>query len=345
MAQDPNDDGNYPGKGELKFYFWSFSNTRLYTYTFRTFTFFAVEIRNNVLCTYVKSKKANEAGHFIPFSDFSASIEFHSLNRIKGKSTFYIFKCSSARTSEEFYVPVTIDDLVSNTNAIETFNKYREGYNAIIHKDVAKKSKFEQFCFNMIAEYDQRGPSMKKGCIAFEHLGPYDVSVNGGMKTIVIVGRGEIISASDDYDGSDLPVFYTGKNKALPNVYVAPFDLAKSNHFINLLIEYHSTNLGSLFSLFGFYHLSLQRSTLTKSLIKYGVGHILGNGQTGKSTIAEHFNMMMPRLAENLDKMADSTSLTVTRLLKKASEFGPVIIQDPPIDLKKIGRRIFGFDV
>ena len=53
-----------------------------------------------------------------------------------------------------------------------------------------------------------------------------------------------------------------------------------------------------------------QGKALTKGLIKYGICHILGNGQTGKSTIAEHFNMIMPRLAENLDKMADSTSST-----------------------------------
>jgi hypothetical protein len=98
--------------------------------------------RGGMLKVFVKGRKKDEPGRWDLLCEFSMTVVSHAMNKIKGRSRCFIFRCvvSTGNESETFYVPLARDDCDEFTHLFDVFKARKKGCGAFIHKDNCNKN-------------------------------------------------------------------------------------------------------------------------------------------------------------------------------------------------------------
>ena len=292
---------------------------------------FVVRQVANGLQIFLRKKQHDTTGHWVTFSNFTISVNYHSVNDLERLGKLYVLTCCVKGTKSQttFDVFLTKSDCGKQSLLMKKFSDAMKNYDGFLNVD-CKEANLKSFVYQKICEYDALPDKSKQEAVVIDRLGEFTVETSHGPRKIFAIGRNQLVALSNKVPLDSYTLLTTCPS--LPDRYISgPSALRSASGFINSEIAYHDINAGSILSLHGYSVLSMNRSGLEKNKLKIGACSIFGNGLTGKSKAADHLCMTFPRNGQNMEPRKDC-KMSCPLLIPELAKTRPPIIQDHPTD-------------
>jgi hypothetical protein len=262
--------------------------------------------RGGMLKVFVKGRKKDEPGRWDLLCEFSMTVVSHAMNKIKGRSRCFIFRCvvSTGNESETFYVPLARDDCDEFTHLFDVFKARKKGCGAFIHKDNCNKnSRPINWCRSLMTEYETGAAARKKGAVVADKRGLVTATLDDGrFGSIFILGPHCAIPVSMNLTNCDVKQIEIiwicsaeSEDITAPIVELAGPQQDTRKLWVEALSVYYAINKGSLFALFGQLFLNMNMKDLVRHGLKLASAQIIGEMGSGKSDLAGHIQSIFPR--------------------------------------------------
>ena len=292
-----------------------------------------IENRDGCLKMY-SMVRATEEGKWVSITNFTMVPRYHSINRVEGEGTFFIFDCHIQGSDDSFLVPFTHADLGKNSSVYKIINNHKRKHGGYNDEERRNKAKLNRFLVVMIKRYE--ASNNKTPAIVMNTTGRISLQLSdhtGQFRTVeaYVLGPSCVLPVNP-LEG--LLIEVVKKVWVGPDVdnFALPSRIGNDpKGYLDAVMAYHAVNKMSPLAALTYSWLSMNKQALQARGMKLGVCHVVGKMSVGKTIMRQQLAYVMPRILtpEGL-VVKDEEMLSVHKLLEKFVESRHPIIQDPP---------------
>ncbi len=283
-------------------------------------------------------QKDNEMWAFIEsdfkwFANFQMAVICHGARPDEADcSNVYVVHCMME--NHNFNVCVGLSDLQSFTT-FEKVLKRQQRSDSIVLLDIAREIHLHLYVVKMIEVYED-GDNQQLAVIA-NKPGFYNC---GDTTRLYILSKESKFPASVNTTQEDInntPIVWIGKSQENVNKHVGPNVKVPLEMYLAKTKQYHGDNFGSVLMLFGVTYLSMHCEELLPYGVKTATVHIVGDINTGKSSLGEQFRCLLPchLQPDGEATIASDADYSFKLLQEKVTESGPPLLLDPAPEYPK----------